>query len=351
VQLALSVCTGNAAADITQLAPSINWSGDIARCGRTLSLGVLASPVDQNIPVVDIPLGAGVLLAADAAALFNGYVFSRQKLTDSSTIEVTCFDRGIYVKRNKAVYNFRNITPEAITRRVCDDFDIKAGSIAQTGIKISRNYVGVSLYQIIQTAYTLASGSTGDKYHIRFSGDELTVSVKDVTAETLIIQGGSNLMSAAVTESIEQMVNQVTIYSADDVLVKTVKNDDLIKLYGVMQEYLRQPKGEDAGEIVQKMLDDNGVSQKITVHNLGNIGCITGDAVVVQEPYTGLYGLFWIDADTHTWKNGLYLNKLTLNFRRMMDEQEAGSLPVAKYSGSGKKKADKVEEKWDYIYK
>ena len=36
-------------------------------------------------------------------------------------------------------------------------------------------------------------------------------------------------------------------------------------------------------------------------------------------------GLFWIDADAHTWKNGQYFCKLTLNFRNLLDETSAGS--------------------------
>lgn len=47
---------------------------------------------------------------------------------------------------------------------------------------------------------------------------------------------------------------------------------------------------------------------------------------MLDEPYTGLYGLFFIEADTHTWKNGLYFNKLTLNLKAVMDEKETGEL-------------------------
>ena len=63
------------------------------------------------------------------------------------------------------------------------------------------------------------------------------------------------------------------------------------------------------------------------MENLGNIANVTGGTVVVHEPYTGVYGMFFIDSDTHTWKNGQYYNSLVLNFQNIMDEQEAGSLP------------------------
>ena len=47
--------------------------------------------------------------------------------------------------------------------------------------------------------------------------------------------------------------------------------------------------------------------------------------MVLKDSKTGLSGLFWIDSDTHSWKNGLYQNKLTLNFRNLMDEKDAGT--------------------------
>ena len=43
---------------------------------------------------------------------------------------------------------------------------------------------------------------------------------------------------------------------------------------------------------------------------------------------TGTDGLFWILSDSHTKQNGIYQAKLTLDFRNLMDEQEAGSVPT-----------------------
>lgn len=313
--------------DVMQLVPSITWSGDMKQCARTLEFGLLSSPTDKSIPTVPCPLGASVLLNEGGKTLFEGYIFSRQKSSGDNVIDVTAFDRGIYVKRNEAVYKFTNLTPEEITARVCADFGIETGSIAATGVTISRNFIGVSLYKIIQTAYTLAADTTKEAYQVRFVGKKLTVIKKGISPETVVLAGGSNLMSASTTESVENMVNQVVIYDKNDNLVGTQSDAEFIKLYGLMQEYLKQSDDKDSTEKAKKILEDKGVSQKITVENLGDLRCVTGNTVVVQEPYTGLHGLFYIDDDTHTWKNGQYFNKLTLNFKRMMDEQEAGSLP------------------------
>lgn len=348
--------------DITQLVQSITWSGDYQSCARTLDFELVSLYTDKNIPSVACELGNAVVFKQDNRILFEGFVFERQKDTGSSIISITCYDRGIYLKRNESSYKFSGLTAEAITKKVCTDFGIAYGSIASTGIKISRNFIGTNLYQIIMTAYTLAAEETGKQYMIRFNNSKLNVIEKAVTDETLIIQGGSNLMSATTSESITNMINQVAIYNSDDILIKTQKNNEAIKLYGVMQSYLKQSDGDDATKKAKKTLSDNGVKQKITINNLGNIANITGGTVVVKEPYTGLYGLFYIDSDVHTWKLGQYYNKLTVNFKSIMDEQQAGSLPnksgnlTSSKSSTSNKNSDTTSDKNRstekfYIYK
>ena len=342
----MSIKNSNETIDITNMVQQKTWSGDYQQCARTLSFNLLSSPTDKDIPFIKCDLGNIVTLMQDERLLFEGYVFDRSKSTASNTIDVVCYDRGIFLKRNRASYKFANQTPEAITKRVCADFGINAGEIISTGVKISRNFLGSTLYDIIQTAYTLASFETNNKYHIAFKGSLLNVLEKKVTDDTLVIKGGINLIDATMTDSISNMINQVAIYDKNDKFIRNVKNDELIKLYGLMQDYIKQPDGENYGDKAQKLLDDNGVQQRITINKLGNIANVTGGTVIVQEPYTGLYGLFHIDSDIHTWKNGLYLNKLILNFKNIMDEKEVGSIP--------NKTGNKTEPKgntWAYLYK
>lgn len=326
LMISLTITTAAGTTDITQLVPSFTWSGDYKQCARTLDFGLLASPTDKNVPVVDCPVGAGIILAENDIERFNGFVMERTKNTESSIIDVGGFDRGFYVKKNKASYKFTNMKPEDITRRICADFGIKAGNIAATSVKIRRNFIAKTLYQIIQTAYTLASQETGEYYQIRFEGDSLNVVQKGANTDTALITGSSNLISASTTESVTGMVNQVQVIDKTGKVIDTVKNSEFIGLYGLMQEQIKQAAGKDNRAEANKVMADNGVAQKITLNNVGDMRCITGNALVVQEPYTGLYGLFYIDSDVHTWKNGLYFNKLVINFRRIMDEQEAGEL-------------------------
>ena len=312
--------------ECARFAQSLTWAGDIRECARTLDFGLLADPI------IPCDMGSRAAFAVDGQEVFNGFVFSRGRDMDGEghIIDFSCADRGLYLKRNEAEYKFPAMTPDAITRRICADFGIKVGALAQPGVSIRRNFPGTSLYAMVATAYTLVAEQTGERYAIRFRGEALEVVAKRKGPETLVIQPKSNLRGGRVDESIEAMINQVAVHDKYGVRIATHTNAEAVKLYGLMQAHLSQSKDRDSAKEAKKLLEDNGVSQKITVTVNGNPRLMAGDCVVMREPVTGLYGLFWIDSDTHTWsKDGDYSTRLTLNFRNIMDEQEAGSLPKA----------------------
>ena len=116
----------------------------------------------------------------------------------------------------------------------------------------------------------------------------------------------------------------MAIYTDTGRLVRTVSDGESAALYGQFQHILTQRDGEDAGAEAQAWLEDNGLQQTMTVECLGDPALISGNAVLLRDNTAQAAGLCWIDADTHTWKNGQYFCRLTLNFRNLMNETAAG---------------------------
>lgn len=328
------------------LVRQLTWSGDYRQGARKLSFDLISSPYDQSATLPDLSPGklpdlspgSAVSFFQDEELLFSGMVVSREKATGGSSITVNCWDKGFYLLKNQGVYQFTAQTPDAIARRICADFGFAAGELAASTAAVTRNFIGVPLYRIIMTAYTLAAQQDGKDYQLRFEGEKLCVAEIKENDRTLVLEGGVNLQSASAADSIENTVTRAAIYDSDNRVVRTIQNEELVPLYGVLQRAVRQKDGEDAGAAAQKLLSDNGLAQTITVEALGNVGCVTGGTVAVKEPYTGLYGLFWITSDSHVWKDGQYYMKLSLSCKRLMDEQEAGSLP----NKSGSRTASKT---------
>lgn len=315
----------NGVHDVSQLVPSVTWSGEYNQCSRRLEFSILVSPTDRNIPVVSIALGNVVRLYEGNVELFVGYIFKREKDTDGNVIDIVCLDAGVYLLRNKYSYKFSNVSCENITKRIASDFGIPLGSVATTGIVINKNFLGVDLYSIIMSSYNEASSKNSIKYMITFSGGKLNVIEKGTVQLSVVLEPGSKLFKSSYSESIERMVNAVSVFNKDDKLIETIKNDDHIKLYGLMKDYYRQVDGVDYKSKARFML--KGIERKVSTTTIGDINCVTGKAVIVKEPYTGLNGKFFIDGDTHSWKNGIYTCKLVLNFQNMMDEKDSGRNP------------------------
>lgn len=305
--------------EITNVVADLTVSGEYRDVCRQARMKFIKSPTDLNTWTVSMNLGNEVMVEHDGVEIFRGFIWDRDKTTDSNTIDITCLDAGIYLKKNKASYNFKGRSPADIVNQVCADFGIQKGSIASPSASITRKFISVDLYSIIMTAYTLADDKT---YQLIFEKGKLNVWERGkVFCKN--IESGYNLISVEASETLEEMVNKVLVYDEDDNLVDTVENNWNKSRYGTFTEHIKKSDKEDYKKLAEKTL--KGIEHKITVTNFGDISYITGKAVIVKEPFHGFDCLFYIDGDEHTFKDGIYQNKLTLNFENIMDEQESGT--------------------------
>lgn len=311
--------------DITQFYRSVTWSGSIHTCGRQLQME-LFNPHEGNFERPNIPSGSTVELWEEETLLFYGQALIHKQPRGSSILSVTALDNARFLARNDGWYIFRGMTPEAETAQICRDFGISAGQLATTGVKLTRKFAGVPLYRIISTLYTMAGEQNGKRYLVRFVGDKLTVREKSDGRPDLVIAPGANLMEQTTTVDASKLYTRVAIYSKGGKLVRATDSPDTRAAYGTFQKIITQSKGVDAVKAAQAVLDDNGVRQTITVDVFGDAAMVTGEAVALVDAFSGKVGRFWIDADTHTWKNHQHFAKLDLNFKSMMDEQSAGSV-------------------------
>lgn len=307
--------------EVTEIVTEVTISGEYRSCSRSCTFGIVHGYSDPRTQILQMEVGDVFKVIDKDKVLFQGPIWTKTKETDGKTLDYTAKDYGVYLTKNKASYSFKNMKADAIARKVCNDFGIQIGSLSFGAQPISRIFNGCSLYDIIMTAYTLGGGDK--KYYVIFEGELLYVLEKG-KKECDPLENGVNLLTSSVSESLESMVNRVRVYGKEDKLLKEFSEEENAKLYGFMTEVIRiSSEDEDYTKRAKKTL--NGVERKINVSNFGNSQYITGKKVTVQEPYTGLSGIFFIDGDSHTWKNGIYTNKLTLNFQNLMDEKEGGT--------------------------
>ena len=305
---------------ITPFVQSKTWSGSYTDCARQLAFSATPEALCE--------LGGLARLYHEADILFSGHVVSRQRDSLGQTVDCTALDNGLYLKRNSTYLAARKKTPEAVTRELCTEFGIPCGQLAATGVSLSRNFLGVSLYQIIQTMYTLASEQNGKKYQIRFLSNQLQVVEKTIGVDSLRLVPGSNLLSCTSGDSIENLVTRVGVYDDNNKMTAHFDSpNNYVALYGLMQKAIKATDSEKPETAAKEILEENGIETTITAECIGSPKLITGNAVVVEEPITGTYGQFWITSDSHSFSGGVYHTKVSLDFRNLMDKQEAGSVP------------------------
>lgn len=330
--------------DVTQLAASITTAGSEKECARTLTANIVQSPTDHNIPTVAISVGDAVIFEADGQ-VFAGIVTSVSRSTANNEITVTAKDFGIYLKRNKIVQKIKRMTAEAAAAAICGQYGIGVGSLASTGYTFDRYFMGVTLYDAIMTGYALAAAQNGSAYMLRMRGGVVDIIEKGATLAG-VVEEGANLMEASYSETGDSIVSQVAIYDKKGNLKQTVTGDTTL---GVMQEIIVESSTRaESIAAAEEMIRKNSLKRSGTVTNLGNAQCIAGNSVLIRESFTGLYGQFFISSDSHSWKNGVYTNKITLVWEATMDAAAAGQALTS--SRSKTKRASESDDAWLYKY-
>lgn len=308
--------------DVTDFIIQVQWSGDEASITRQLRFSILYEE-NENWPVPMV--GNVITLEEEGETLFNGWVVKRTLDSESISMDCVCYDGGIYLKNNDYTGKFRQESPEGMVAAACAEKGVPVVELAETGVALDRKFSAVALDKLVRTAYSLAAEQTGERYSIRMKPGGLSVTVRQQSESSINLRPRSNLMYATTTESIVDMVNSVGIYDQQGQRVTTVADNAAIALYGTMERHVQQTGSNDPYAEAEALLQDNGFSQNVVVEVLGDPRLITGETVVVEEEHTGLQGIFWIDADTHTWTRDQYSCKLTLNCRNVMTQAGAGS--------------------------
>lgn len=309
-------CSGK---DITEITTSIRWSGDYKQAARMIDFSMAASPHDPYLPKVTIEMGdMAVLIDEDGEEIFQGYVFTKEKSINSNEMSITAYDGLIYLLKSKGTYNFKIMTPNAITSKVCWDFGIPLGSIAK-GNPLNRLFDAETIYNIIMTAYTIESKKSGKLYMPRMDKGRLNIIEKGSTITKFVLDPKTTIIDSTYSESMENSINRVKIYDKNNKYIGEVKLDGIP---GILQDIYKVEKGVNHMTAAKSLL--KGIEQTAEIEAIGDVECITGNSVVIKEPYTGLSGLFYIDNDEHTFANRQHTMRLGLSFKNIMDEQDGG---------------------------
>ena len=316
--------------DITNAVTKISWQGDYKQSARKLAFSMVASDIDVNVQTPDIPIGSKVVFFENNKELFRGMIFSRDM--SNNEFSFTCYDDGIRLLKIKGYYNFKNKSVQDICNKICSDYGIPKGDFASVSTKITKVFIGVSLYDIIMTCYTEAAATNGKKYMCVFKDGKVHVIEKGISKLSITFEEMKNIEKSSYSESVENMVNKVVVVTDEGTVKNTYSNNDDITAFGLFQEVIKYSEDMNMKVEAQKKL--NKIEQKARLTGYGNTSCTTGYGVVLKDRSSSLAGLFYIESDEHIWENGNYTISFNLNFRNIMHEVSSGQEETESSSSS-----------------
>lgn len=301
--------------DITEYVSTMSWGGSKSEVARKLELTIVNAPLDKNIAPITIGLADPVYLFEDdgVTELFRGFVTEREASSVQGIVTYVAYDLLFYTLKSTATYNFSSKTAETIAKMVCDDIEIPVGSLASTGITQKLIVQNVSIYEIIMRAYTQAYEQSGISYRVTAKKGYLTVEEMGKVACEIEITEDSNITKSNYKETLTNMVNKVRIYDGEGNPAGVVQNDADIKKYGIFQQVYTKEEGKDPTTTAKSMF--MGVEKTFTLECVNFNGAVTGAGAVVKDSSTGLSSEVWIDADTHTYQNGIETMSLTVTLK------------------------------------
>ncbi|MCI5643839.1 MAG: C40 family peptidase [Peptoniphilus sp.] len=300
--------------DISQFYNEITWSGDKGQAARQMDFGVVVSGTDKNLPTLTINMNATAkLINEEGVVLFDGYVFSKEKSIDNNIMSVTCLDKLILANKSKGTFNFEKKTPDAIAKEAFGSIGLSVGK-AESGSPIDRKFDLETIYNVVFTAYKMENEKTGKPYIIRMNNGNVDIVEQGKIVAKYVLDGKSNLYNATYGENSENVVSKVKMFDTEGKEIGEVTNN----VEGGIVEVYRQEKDEDPEARAKGMLKD--IERAASVRVKGDFDLITGNAVIIKEPFTGLNGKFYIISDKHTFANNYHVVDLELSFDNIMGD-------------------------------
>ena len=124
-----------------------------------------------------------------------------------------------------------------------------------------------------------------------------------------------NVINSSHSESIEDIVNRVKTVNESGNIISADSDEESIKRYGIFQDIYKQqpkPKGNTVSNISMAKAKPKGVKNDSSISALGNIQCISGYSIMVEEEQ--LQGKFYIKSDTYRFQGNVHTMDLTLEY-------------------------------------
>lgn len=351
--ISLIIIKGEQGYDVTQLVETIKWKGRKGSSARTLTATLIDDDGYKHARSgIDVEKGHQCLFNYNGKELFRGIIMT-QTQTNRKKLQFTAYDNGIYLANNKDTFTYENKTASDVFRDCCTRFGLPMGEVAKCSYKIPElTKSKTTAFDAIADALSLDFDATGIRHYVASSKGKLSLLTRRENIMQWVIEVGQNITTYSYTRSIEDIKTRVKMVSKEGTTVAEKKNAALEKRIGVFQE-IDQPDESlttaQVNDLIASILEEKSTPERtLNVEAVGIAEVISGIGVYIIIPELGLSRTFYVDEDTHTFKDNMHTMTLKLNYANDLAKEEKNSKQAA--GGKDYKVGDVVQFNGGYHY-
>lgn len=351
--ISLIIVKGEQGYDVTQLVESVQWRGRKGSSSRTLSVTLIDDDGYKHARSgIDVEQGVQCLFSFNGKELFRGIIMT-QTQSNRKRLTFTAYDNGIYLANNKDTFTYENKTASEIFRDCCTRFGLPMGEVSGCTYRIPElTKPKTTAFDAITDALSLDFDATGIRHYVASNKGKISLLTRRENIMQWVIEVGQNLTTYSYTRSIEDIKTRVKMVSKEGTTLAEKSNSALEAKIGVFQE-IDQPDESlttaQINDLISSILDEKSTPERtLNVEAVGIPEVISGIGVYIIIPELGLSRTFYVDEDTHTFRDNMHTMSLKLNYAN--DLSKPGKTTEAAASSKSYKVGDTVNFKGGYHY-
>lgn len=313
--------------DITELVEQIQWKGRKGSSCRTLNVTLIDDDGYQHARSnIDVEQGHQCLFYYNDIELFRGIIMT-QVQNNNKKMTFTAYDNGIYLANNKDTFTYENKTASDIFRDCCNRFHIPMGEVSECTYKIPElTKSKTTAFDAIADALSLDFDATGIRHYVISKNGKLSLITRRENILQWVIETEQNMKSYSYTKSIEDIKTRVKMVSKEGTSIAEKSNTELESKIGIFQEIDKPDESLTTAQIndkISSLFHEKSTPEKtLTIEALGITEVTSGIGVYIIIPELELYRTFYVDEDTHTFKDNMHTMSLKLNYANDVSKQQ-----------------------------
>ncbi|WP_139491300.1 XkdQ/YqbQ family protein [Brevibacillus dissolubilis] len=300
---------------------NLSWSSSLDTLGAQLDFD-LAENRGGIFPYTETAPGDGIMLRHNQRTLFQGVIITETR-NGRHNRSFHCLDPAFYLNQSKLTIKFKGERADDAIRKVLtsDQRQFPIGSIAAIKNPINKIYTGQALAEIIKDILAQAQGEYEEKYRMEMREGKLYIEERSKLKIAPMIKLADHVSPIPIMEtlsdpsrtlSIEEMKNSVIVTAQEKVLA-TAKDDQSVKQYGLLQEYIsieKENKAEAEKKARYYLKEQSKVKDELSFTVVGHDDLCAGRLIDIVDDSTGAKGTFVILSASHTVSNGIHKTQL-----------------------------------------